>query len=133
MLTITDRDLLLIEPTVFVDAAAVATHLVSVSDSQISGTSLTSATADFEAAGVDDQHVVLVSAAGKALEIVQRVAAGELQVSLPRAISSDADIAPGDGTGLAIIVPTFARLIAQTRVSVLAALGMDPIHPTDPL
>lgn len=133
MLLITDRDLLFIEPTLYLDATQAGTRLLSVSDAVIAGTTLTSATVDFEAADIDEGHVVQVFSDNKAVEVVERIDAGTLHISLPRVTTSDSRIPPGDGTALAINVITFGRLIAQAQEWALAGLGLDPQHPTQPL
>lgn len=99
-----DRELLVIEPSLFVGAAAVATTLLSVADAEVSGTSLTSATAAFEANDIDEGHVAVVD--GVPVEIVNRVADTQLSISMPRASLDDAPIPPGDGTGLVFAVLT---------------------------
>jgi hypothetical protein len=133
MLLITDRDLLFIEPSLFLDATQAGTRLLGVSDAVIAGTTLTSASAGFEAAGIDDSHVVQVLSNELALEVDGRVDAGTLHVSLPRASQDDAKIPPGDGTGLAISIVTFGRLIAQAQAWALSSLGFGAAQPTRPL
>ena len=133
MLMIADRDLLVVEPTLFIDAAMVATTLLSTADGAVSGTVLTSAAADFESAGIGPGHVVRLIAFGSAAEIIERSDATSLEVSLPRADVDDDMIPPGDGEDLAISVPTFARIIAQAQHWALAALGLESEHPTQPL
>jgi hypothetical protein len=130
-LLIGDRELLVIEPSVFVGAAAVATTLLSVADAEVSGTSLASATAAFEANDIDEGHVAVVD--GMPVEIVNRVADTQLSISLPRASTDDAAIPPGDGTALAFAVLTFERLIEQTQQQLLRRMGVDADHPTDAL
>ena len=130
-LLIGDRDLLVVEPTVFVGAAAVATTLLSVADAEVSGTSLTSATADFEANDIDEGHVAVVD--GVPVEVVNRVADTQLSISLPRVSIEDGLIPPGDGTGLAFAVLTFERLIEQMQRELLKRVGVDGDHPIDPL
>src|SRR6185503_4774975 len=99
MLLITDRDLLIMEPSVFTHAGEIATRLATATDGAVSGTALTSASSDFEAAGIAANNVAVI--AGAPVEVVNRVQATELEVSLPRATADDAKIAPGDGSGLA--------------------------------
>jgi hypothetical protein len=130
-LLIADRDLLVIEPSIFVGAAAVATTLLSVADAEVSGTSLTSATAAFEANGIDEGHVAVVD--GVPVEVLDRVADTQLSISLPRASADDAAIAPGDGTGLALAVRTFKRTIQRMQDQLLRRIGVDVDHPTNPL
>ena len=132
MSLINDHDLLVLEPTVFVGAAAIATALISVTDAAVSDTTLTSASADFQAADIGEDHVALL--ADKSVEILDRVQATELEISLPRVSKDDPAIGPGDGSSLSFKVLTFERLIGQVQDSVLRAAGIDPhdpIHPMD--
>jgi hypothetical protein len=131
MSLITDVDLLTIEPSVFVDATAAATKVISGSDGVIAGTTLTSAGSSFTAAGIDAGHVAVV--AGEALEVVQRTSATTLSVSRPQPSGSTSSIAPNAGSSLAFTVWTFQRLIDLAERSILAALAIDPDHPTQPL
>ena len=131
MLLTTDRDLLIHEPSVFVDASSIATSLLSASDGTVSGTRLTSASSDFQAAGIDAGHVIVVGT--QALEVVTRVDPTNLDVSRPRATLTEVNIPPGDGTTLSIDVRTFGRIIAEVEAWILGALGIDPVDPTLPL
>lgn len=128
---ITDVDLLTIEPAVFLDATAAATKVLSASDGAIAGTTLTSAGSSFTTAGIDAGHVAVV--AGEALEVVQRTSATTLSVSRPRPATSTSSIAPNAGSSLAFTIWTFQRLIELAERSILAALAIDPEHPTQPL
>jgi hypothetical protein len=128
---ITDVDLLTIEPSIFLDATAAATKLMSGSDGVIAGTTLTSAASSFVAASIDAGHVAVV--AGEALEIVQRTSATTLSVSRPRPATSTLSIAPNAGSSLAFTIWTFQRLIELAEQSILAALAIDADHPTQPL
>lgn len=118
---IDDRVLLSMEPAVFIEAGAAAVTLMSIADAEVAGTSLTSASADFESAQIDDGHVGVVN--GVAIEVLGRVQATELTVSLPRASIDDDGMPPGDGETLAFKVLTFAPLIARVQADVIASLG----------
>jgi hypothetical protein len=131
MALITDRDLLLIEPGVFTAAAVAATNLLTVTDGDVSGTTLTSASSDFATLEIDEGNVALVD--DEALEIVQRVSATELDVSRPRRTETDEKIAPESGTGRTLRINSFARLIDQTQGDLLQALGMHADDPRQPL
>lgn len=131
MVLTTDRDLLIHEPSVFVDASSIATSLLSAADGTVSGTRLTSAGSDFQAAGIDAGHVIVVGT--QALEVVTRVDPTNLDVSRPRATLTEVKIPPGDGTTLSIDVRTFGRIIAEVEAWILGALGIDPADPTLPL
>ena len=127
----TDRDLLIREPSVFLDASSVATSLLSATDGTVIDTALTSASSDFQAAGIEAGHVIVIGS--QATEVVARVDPTNLDVSLPRASLADAKIPPGDGTTLSIDVRTFERMIAEVEAWMLGALGIDPADPSLPL
>ena len=120
----TDRDLLAHEPSVFLEAASAAQQRLSVTDAALSGTTLTSASADFIAAGVDAGGVVLVS--DQAHEVVSRTDGQTLTVSLPRARLSDDAIAGVGGSSLVAIVRTFAPQAALVHDGLLRLLAIDP-------
>ena len=128
---ITDRDLLLIEPTAFTAAAAAATNIITVADAAVSGTTLSSATSDFAAAGVDAAHVAVFD--GDALEIVSRLSATQLDISRPRASIDDEKIAPPAGSNKTLKINSFARLIDRTQKELLWSLGMHADDPVQPL
>lgn len=123
MLFTTDSDLLAYEPRVFVDVPIPGQQRVRVTDAAITGTTLTSASADFEAAGVEPGAVVLVGDA--ALEVLARVDANTLSVSQPRAADLDAAIAPQAGEALVATVRTFAPQAAVVHATLLRELGID--------
>lgn len=123
----TDRDLLVMEPNVFTDAAIAAQTRLSVADAAVSGTTLTSAAADFAAAGIDAGSVVLI--ADVAHEVVGRDDAHTLTVSLPRAQLSDAPIPGPGGTGLSLVARTFAPQAALVHDALLRLIGIDTDDP----
>jgi len=130
MSLITDRDLLLIEPSAFLHAAAAATKVLSAADAVIAGTTLSSASSDFVAGGITAGQVAVV--AGEALEIVVRLSATSLTVSRARR-PGDAVIAPAPGTGLALAVWTFNRLIDDVEARLLESMRIDPEDAAAPL
>lgn len=127
----TDRDLLVHEPTVFTDAPFVAQQRLQVNDGALSGTQLTSADADFEAAQVEPGSVVLIDRTPH--EVVQRVDEQTLTVSLLRTRLSDEPIPGADGTDLNVRVRTFAPQAAMIHDALLKLLGIDPSDPHAPL
>ncbi len=131
MVLTTDRDLLIHEPSVFIDASSIATSLLSAADGSVTGTRLTSASSDFQAAGIDAGHVIVIGT--QATEVVTRVDPTNLDVSRPRAALTEVKIPPGDGATLSIDVRTFGRMIAEVEAWILGALGIDPADPTLPL
>ncbi len=128
---IDDIDLVRIEPRVFLDCQVAATALVAGTDGTVSGTALTSAGSNFVTADIGNGNVIIVN--GEPLEVDSRTSATVLEVSRPRAASTDAKIKPVAGSSLAFSVHTFERAILAEESWVLGALGIDPEHPTVPL
>lgn len=127
----TDRDLLLCEPTLFNDLPWVSQQRLSVTDGEVTGTTLVSAAADFEAAQVDVGSVLLL---GKTpVEVMERIDTMTLTVSLPRTRTSDPALPPGDVSSAAIIVRTFAPQADLVCSSLLRMLGLDAGNPDKPL
>lgn len=122
-----DRDLLVMEPNVFADVAIAAQARLSVNDAAVSGTTLTSAAADFEAAQIGAGSVVLV--ADVAHEVVARTDAHTLTVSLPRARLSDPPIPGPGGSGKALTARTFAPQAALVHDVLLRLVGIEPGDP----
>lgn len=127
----TDRDLLAIEPSVFEDVPFASQGRVSVSDGAVAGVTLTSATADFTSAQVEAGSVVLID--GLAYEVLARVDANTLTVSLPRARITDPGIPGGDGSGLSVVVRTFSPQASLIHDGLLRLVGIDPDDPTPEL
>ena len=107
----TDHDLLLMEPQIFRDVPIAGQERLRVNDGIITGTTLSSISADFESAQVDAGGVALV--AGTPHEVITRLDANTLSVSLSREGIDDAEIPPGDGSGLEIAIRTFAPQTAK--------------------
>ncbi len=126
-----DRDLLIEEPMLFADLPFASQQRVSVVDGILSGTTLTSATADFEAAAVGAGDVVLIG--GVAHEVLSRSDAHTLQVSLLRTRSTDAAIASSDGQNLAVQVRTFGPQAVIVHDELLRLLGIDADDPEEEL
>lgn len=127
----TDRDLLLYEPTLFNDVPWVSQQRLSVNDGAVNGTTLTSALADFVSAEIDAGSVLLVDKTP--VEVIERVDAMTLTVSLLRARTTDPAIAPGDGASKAVVARTFAPQAALVGASLLRLLGLDAEDPDQPL
>lgn len=124
-----DRDLLLLEPALFRDAAWTAQTLLDTTGS-ISGDTLTLASGDAAAAGISSGHVALVG--GLSLEIVQRLSSTALRVSRPRADAADPVIPPPAMTTQPVVVSTFAPQLAIAHRQVLRLLGIDRDAPAPP-
>lgn len=131
MALINDRDLLLIEPSLFVAASGAATILTDGIDGSVLGTNFSSAGSDFIALAIDAGHAIVIG--DEACEVVERVGMTSLRVSSPRADASDPLIAPSSGTGLQFSIPTFRRIIDQAQAWTFGALGVDPDHSATPL
>jgi hypothetical protein len=119
----TDRDLLLYEPTLFNDLPWVSQQRLSVTDGELSGTTLSSISADFEAAHVDTGCVLLVNKLP--VEVLARIDAMTLTVSLPRTRTTDAAIPPGDVASATVAARTFAPQARLVCAALLRMLGLD--------
>ncbi|MFG0258395.1 MAG: hypothetical protein ACF8GE_10880 [Phycisphaerales bacterium JB043] len=127
----TDRDLLVLEPSLFRQIAWTGQALVSLTDGVLAGTTLTSATGGFTGAGVDTGHVALVN--GVALEVVARVSDTQLTVSRLRDTTDDpAQTTVLDGSSLEVKVWTFSPQITHVHEMLLGSLGVDPAGATAP-
>ncbi|MEX0745371.1 MAG: hypothetical protein WD118_07185 [Phycisphaeraceae bacterium] len=120
----TDRDLLALEPSVFVDVPFAAQQRVQVNDGEVEGSTLMSIDADFEAADVDAGHVVLVGRV--AHEVIERIDAGTLTVSRLRTRLGDPPIVGAPGSDREIIMRTFAPQAELVHDALLRLLGIDP-------
>ncbi|MGC9455369.1 MAG: hypothetical protein ACP5HU_10970 [Phycisphaerae bacterium] len=122
----TDRDLLGIEPSMFLGGGFPASSLVAGEDGQLSGTSFTSAGSDFPAGGVQAGMVLTaygaVPAEGAALEIVSVDSATELTVSVLRGAADDEPIAPPAGAGGKFFVRSYRLQIARVSAALAEKL-----------
>jgi hypothetical protein len=131
MALINDRDILLLEPSVFVGAEAAATLLRNVLDGVVSGSTITSASSNFVTLNIDFGHVASIT--DVPCEVIARPSATQLTVSLPRGATTDPLIDPAPGTGQRLKIPTFKRLIDVSEAWALGALGIDATDPIQPL
>ena len=117
----TDRDLLIYEPNLFRDVAFAGQQRIEIADARIVGFTLTSETADFEAAGVGPGSVTLVESI--ALEVIERVGPGELTVSRIRPDRNGPPVKPRDVTGVSLTSSTFDHQIqvALRQISLMVA------------
>ena len=120
----TDRDLLVIDPQVFSDAVVIGQQRLKVSDGVVSGTTLTSALADFEQAEVGAGGVVLIN--GVPCEVISRTNANTLEISLLRSSMEGAAIGPGDGSGVEVVVRSFGPQAGLVYGVLLRLIGIDP-------
>ncbi len=109
-----DRDLLTIEPIVFLGGGFPNQKLITGSNGQISGTTFT-CTGDLAAAGVEAGMVLCtystIPAEGNAYEIVSVDSATTLTVSVLRADPASAAVAPPAQSSISFYVSTYAAQI----------------------
>ncbi len=124
-----DRDLLALEPRLFLDIAWTTQKLVEASGGSINaaGDTLTLPGVDFAASGVGAGFVVLAALAP--LEVVDRLAPTQLRVSKLRAAPTDAVIPTSAGASLAVLVSSFRPQIAVVHGQLMRALGIEPGVP----
>lgn len=122
----TDRDLLSLEPDVFTEVPLVGQQRIHVTDAQLDGTTLTSLEADFAAADIETGAVALLGRTP--LEVVQRIDANTLTVSLLRSHTTDPPVPPTgfDDPALTLSVRTFAPQATLVHDALLRLLGIDP-------
>jgi hypothetical protein len=123
----TDRDLIAIEPNLFIDVPLVGQERLRVADGVVAGTTLTSVSADFIGAGVGAGSVVLVSSVPH--EVVGLVDANNLDVSLLRENIVDPAIPSRDGSDLEVVVRTYAPQAAVVHDILLKLIGIDTDDP----
>jgi hypothetical protein len=111
-----DRDILSIEPIVFLGAAFPSQSLIAGSNSQSSGTTFTASGANFNSAGVEAGMVLCTydttPAEGSAYEIVSVDSATTLTVSVLRADTDDDSVAPPALSDVSFYIRTYAAQIA---------------------
>jgi len=115
---ITDRDLLALDPTAFLTTGAggVATSLYSSSDAGVSGSTLTSAAADFATRGITVGHVAVVNAAAVGGLIAQRT----LHAAFAQAASRDPSSA-----SLASRALMWLGSVTRAEASLVALIDLD--------
>ena len=123
----TDRDLLALEPDVFRDLPLVGQRRAHGDDGELAGTAFTALAGTFPAESVAATGVILIDSTPH--EIVERVDASTLTVSLPRVRPDDPPIPPGDGSGLSYVVRTFAHQAAVVHDTLMNLLGLDGDNP----
>jgi hypothetical protein len=119
----TDRDLLIIEPTLVRDVSFLAQEPVR-GTGNLSGTTLTLAGASFTGAGVGPGHVALVGRTP--LEILAVTGASTATVSLLRESTAAPAIGPQAASGAPVAVVTFRPQIALAHAQLLRLFGLRP-------
>ena len=121
-----DRDLLLVEPILFLGVGYAATPLAGAADGRIANGKFISATAHFLTAGVEAGMVLCVwtttASEGAAYEIVAVDSATQLAVSLLRADTDVPPLAPPDQTGLSFRIQTYRGQIRGTDLTLAEKL-----------
>lgn len=121
-----DRNLLSIEPCIFLDGGFRSQQLVGGSDGVLSGTTFSSAGSDFSQAAVQAGMVLTtyatVPSEGIAVEIITVDSATALTVSLLRASTDDDALPPPAGTNLKFHIRTFAPQIEATHATLCEVL-----------
>ena len=116
-----DRDLVVLDPAVFRDAAW-AGQVSASGEGTVSGTTLSAPGLDFEAAGVEAGGVVVIGAG--VYEIVSRDSATALTVSRMRAAESGPTLPPSVSGAVSFSVVGFGAQIADTHRRLLRMLGV---------
>ncbi len=136
-----DRDLLAVEPVMFLGGGFPARVPARGEDAEFSGTTFTSAASDFHAAGVAPGMVLTVYAAtpseGLALEIISVDSTTTLTVSVLRASIEDEPVAPpADGEKFHIRsydvrISRVSEALAETLRRMSEAAGISAAHFSD--
>lgn len=126
-----DRDLLVLEPNLFRDAAWVGQRL-SRGLASIAGNALTfgSPEIDLDDAGVTAGHVVTIG--GVSYEVMERLSALAITVSRVRSHADDPILPPSPVSNVEAAIATFAPQIAMVHGQLLRMLGLEPVAPAPP-
>jgi hypothetical protein len=125
-----DVDILKYEPVLFGELGLANQVLISGTGGELSGTTLSAAGADFEAVGVAAGSVVYLRSADGLLdgayEVVSIDSASELTVSVVRAGSEDATVAPPGASDVAYEVLTYRPQAMEVALRLTEYLGVRP-------
>lgn len=128
----TDADLLRYEPQLFAAAYFPNQTRLTINDATVTGTTLTSASANFVNAGIDTGAVAWFE--DEAWEVADRVDLGTLTVSALRPNPDDEPLSPGvSDAGLGVAFRSFQPQAAQAQIDLLLRLGIDPDDPNPQL
>ncbi len=134
MAMITDRDLAVVEPSIFIDAGNQATLLYGASNGAIAtNTRFTSVGSDFAGKGIDLGHIITVDTPSQVLEVTGPQSTDTVLVSRLRVDSTDPAITLDNTTGLTFSIYTFERAIDRAESWVLGALGLVDTGQVDDL
>ncbi len=113
-----DRDLLSIEPIVFIAGGFPSQQLINGTDGSISGTTFTSAGSNFSTAGIKAGMALCsydtTPSEGNAFEITSIDSATQLTISVLRGSSEDSPTPPPAGSNLSFYIRTFEPQIKMT-------------------
>jgi hypothetical protein len=128
-----DVDVLKYEPILFGELHLPGQVLVGGEGATLSGTTLTAATADFVAGGVEAGGVVYLKSTDGALdgayEIVSVDSATQLTVSVVRSDAADPAIAPPAAGDVSYRVGTFGPQASEAAFRLTEYLGIQPGNP----
>lgn len=126
-----DIDLLKWEPVLFSELALVSQTLCQGTDGVVSGTTLTSAGADFTGSGVVAGQVVYLRSNDQSIdgcyEVVSVDSGTQLTVSVVRQTTADAAVAPPGGSALTWRISTFDPQAEEVAYSLLEYFGINPV------
>ncbi len=129
-----DVDVLKWEPVLFGELHLPSQVLASGTGAALDGTTLTAAEADFVGAGIAAGSVIYLRSADGMLdgacEIVSVDSATELMVSVVRADTADAAVAPPPDNDIAYRVSTFAPQAVEAAFELTQCFGIQPGDPT---
>jgi len=125
----TDRDLLVLEPTLFRDLVFPGQRLLkglgTIADTAFE---LTSGDSDLERADIGPGHVLTIN--GVACEVIERAGPYDAVVSRLRAVETDPFLPPAPTVGGEVVAATFRPQLADATLRVLRMLGLPDAPPT---
>jgi hypothetical protein len=130
----TDRDLLILEPLLYVDPFLTVQKLCGGSDGQLTGTTFSSAACNFQASGVREGMVLCLRVAGPAVayEVLSIASAHELSVSLLREKADAQPLSPPPATNAIFYVHTYRPQIQSVADRLLEGLRRNGQSVPDP-
>jgi len=123
----TYRDLLPFEPNLFRDVSWTGQRRIDGALASTTGSTLTSALSDFNAAAVGAGFVAILD--GATLEVLDRPSATTLTVSLLRDDPAGPALPPPAQTNATLTITSFLPQIAAVHDTLLRTLGIEPADP----
>jgi hypothetical protein len=124
-----DRDLLLLEPNLFRDAAWIGQRLLSTTGSLV-GTLLTITSGDVQAQGISTGYVAMYD--GTPCEVVSTTGSTKMTLSLLRPDTTGPLIPPASLGTKPVVVASFRPQLALAHAQVLRMLGIEPSDTPGP-